>query len=398
MSVLFRRGLSFPASGFANPYVFPTNGASGRGIFGSRMVNRRTAMAHSAFWASTRLRADLISTLPVTVKRNVLGRKVDVPTPPVLVTPDGDRIDITEHLYSSQVDLDTLGNNFAFITETDGNNNPSRLDLIPPEEVVVQVRNGVISYRVAGTEYERWKIWHERQYTLSGLVVGLSPLAHAAASLYQHLTAQEFAINWFDGGAIPTGVLRYGEAILKPAETEAAKARFKLALENGEPWVTGKDWDYKIIEAQASQNSFIETMRLTDTDVVRFLGVPGDLIDVTTQSSTINYANITQRNLQLLIMNLGPAIVRREKALSRLTSAPREVHLDHNALLRMDPATVQKMLGQQVKDRIKAPSEVRAINNDEPFTADQIAEFASPLFKNYRVTETEQLDSGENPE
>lgn len=397
MTVLFKRGLAYPNSGWGNPYVFPTNGAVGRGPFASHRVDRRTAMAHSAFWASSRLRADLISTLPVKVKRNVLGRKVDVPTPPVLVTPDGDRIDITEHLYSSQTDLDTVGNNFAFISETDGNGNPSRLDLIPYEEVIVQIRDGVISYRVAGTVYDRSKIWHERQYTTSGLVVGLSPLAHAAASLYQHLTAQEFAINWFDGGAIPTGVLRYEAAKLDPKETASAKARFKLSLENGEPWVTGKDWDYKIIEAQASQNSFIETMRLTDTDIVRFLGVPGDLIDVTVQGSTINYANITQRNLQLLIMNLGPAIVRREKALSRLTASPREVKLDTDSLLRMDPATLQKMLGQQVKDRIKAPSEIRAINNDEPYTPDQIAEFASPLFKNYRVTETEALDPGENP-
>lgn len=395
MSLLFTRGLAGYDTGYSNPFNFPTNGSVGPRF--RRSMNRRTAMAHSAFWASLRLRADLISTLPVKVQRTALGRKIDVPTPLVLVTPDGDRIDITEHLYSSQVDLDSVGNNFAFITEVDGLGLPARLDLIPIEEVVVQVRDGILNYRVAGKEYDASKIWHERQYTSSGLVVGLSPLAHAAMSLVQHMTAQEFAINWFNGGAIPTGVLKYEAAKLIPKETEAARARFKLSIENGEPWVTGKDWDYKIIEAQASQNSFIDTMRLTDVDIIRFLGVPGDLIDVQTQGSTVTYANITQRNLQLLVMNLGPAIVRREKALSRLTAKPRTVHLDTKALLRMDPQTVQQVLGQQIKDRMLAPSEARDENNLEPFTPEQIAEFASDLFKSYKVTETMALEPGDQP-
>jgi HK97 family phage portal protein len=343
-----------------------------------RSISRRSALAHSAFWACTRLRADLISTLPIDVYRKIGKIQVDVPTPPVLVAPSGDRIDMTEFMYSSQTDLDTCGNTFGVIVERDGLKLPRRIDLVPRDEVVVQVRKGEISYRIAGEIWEGEKakdVWHERQYTTSGIAVGLSPVLHAAMTLYQHESAQEFASAWFAGGAIPTGTLRNENRKLDPKDTDATKARFNLAVENRDVFVTGKDWDYKVIEAQGSQASFIETMRVTDIDICRFLGVPGDMIDARVDGSSVTYANITQRNLQLLITAIGPAVIRREKALSRVTSTPRFVKLNTDALLRMDPETVAKMLGQMVKDRLITATEARELLNREPFTPAQIGEF-----------------------
>ncbi len=343
--------------------------------WGRGFVSRRAALAHSAAWACLRLRGDLISTLPVDVFRLIGANQVEVPKPRVLRNPGGETIDVTEWLYSSQVDLDSCGNTFGIITERDGNNLPARIDLVPREEVTVRVRDGIVSYLINGESHSEDQVWHERQFTSSGLVVGLSPIAHAAHTFNQFISAQEFAMNWFAGGAIPTGMLKNENAVLDPAQTDAVKARFRLAVENGDLFVTGKDWDYKVIEAQASQASFLETMRATDIDVCRFFGVPGDLIDAQVPGGSITYANITQRNLQLLITNLGPAIVRREKALSRLVIAQRFVKLNSGALLRMDPETVAKMLGQRVRDRILAPSEARALENLPPFTPEQLEEF-----------------------
>src|SRR5690348_10251994 len=73
---------------------------------GKVTVTSETALRHSAVWAACRLRANVISTLPVDCYRRVDGWQVEVPKPPVLVNPSGDRIDITEWLYSSQFDLD----------------------------------------------------------------------------------------------------------------------------------------------------------------------------------------------------------------------------------------------------------------------------------------------------
>src|SRR5439155_18095408 len=67
---------------------------------GTAVVTNDSALRHSAVWACLRLRANLISTMPVDVYRNVGKIQVDVPKPPVLVNPGGERVDIQEWLYS----------------------------------------------------------------------------------------------------------------------------------------------------------------------------------------------------------------------------------------------------------------------------------------------------------
>jgi HK97 family phage portal protein len=340
-----------------------------------RTPRKRSELAHSAVWGCTRLRADIISTLPIDVFRKVPGAQVEVPKPPVLKNPGGESLHITEWMYSTQVDLDSCGNTFGLITEIDGAGLPRRIDLVPREEVTVRSRGGEIEYLVSGKKVDTARVWHERQYTSSGVAVGLSPVMYAAMTLEQYGSAQEFATAWFAGGAVPTGMLKYGEAKVPDSASEAMKARYRLAIENGDVLVVGKDWEYKVIDAQSAQASFIETMRVTDIDICRFFGVPADLIDAAVPGSSITYANITQRNLQFLVQNLNAPIVRREVNLSRMLADPRFVKLNTDALLRMDPETVARMLGQQVKDRLVAPSEARDLMNRQPFTPEQIAEF-----------------------
>lgn len=337
---------------------------------------KRPELAQSAMWACTRLRADLISTLPIDTYRKVLGAQIETPKPPVLFAPGGEQVDILEWMYSSNVELDTVGNSFGAITERDGNDLPARIDLVAREDVMVRSEKGKITYWFAGKKQDHANVWHERQFTAAGIAIGLSPLAHAALDLQQYAAAQEFAAAWFGGGLVPMAHLKYSEQKLPPKEVEVIKARFALAIENGEPLVTGKDWEYSPTDVAKAQANFITSMQFSDLQICRYFGVPGDLVDANTAGQSITYANITQRNLQFLILNLGSAITRREKALGKLVVPPTFVKLNSDALLRMDPETIAKMLGQEVRDRILAPSEARQLQNRAPFTEQQIAEFA----------------------
>lgn len=344
-------------------------------------TTKKAALAHSAVWACTALRGNLISTLPIDVYRKVGRDQVEVPKPPVLNTPSRADVDITEWLYSSQTDLDAVGNAFGTIVERDGAGIPRRVDLVAREEVSVQSHNGEITYWYSGKKQDPDTVWHERQYTSSGMVVGLSPLANAALDLQQHAAAQQFAAAWFGGGLMPLGHLKHNEQRVPAREAEAIKLRYRLAIENGDPLVTGKDWEYNPVDAAKAQANFIEAMRFSDVQICRYFGVPGDLIDANVSGASITYANITQRNLQFLILHLGPTIKRREVKLSQLVIAPRFVKLNSEALLRMDPETVSKMLGQQVRDRLRAPSEAREKLNLAAYTDDQLQEFRT-LFPN----------------
>lgn len=343
---------------------------------GRAVVTPETALRHSAVWAAIRLRANLISTLPIDVLRNFEGRAVEVPKPPVLVNPGGERVDALEWLYSSQSDLDKCGNCFGVITERDSRGLPSRIDLANVADVVVRVRDGELQkYKIGRLEYDPGDIWHERQYTVSGMHVGLSPVAYAAWSIGEYLSVQDFATSWFGGDAIPAAHLKNTSKTLNTAEANTVKERFKASVQDGGLFVTGNEWDYEMIGAQAADATWIEAKQFGITDIARFFDVPSDLIEGAVSGSSVTYANITQRNLQLLIMHLGPAIIRRENNLAKLLPRPRYVKFNSDALLRMDPKSRQEIITARILARTLAPSEARALDDQAPFTEEQLAEF-----------------------
>ena len=344
-------------------------------------VTRAAAMKHSAVWACSRLRADLISAMPVDVFRRVTieGKKVqvEVPKPPVLSMPGGAECAWIEWMESTQRDLDSVGNTVGIITATDGSGLPARIELQPIEAVQIKVKQRRIhEFIIDGTSYQPDQIWHEKQYTIAGSPVGMSPIAHAAMAINGYTSAQAFAADWF-GSPVPKGHLKNVSKTLQPGESAKVKARFKESLAEDDLFVSGQDWEYKMISAKASESQFLESQKFSVADICRFMGVPGDMIDAESSTGTITYANITQRNLQLLIMNIGPAITRREDAISRgLLAQPRYIKLNTAALLRMDLKSRYEGYRIGVEGRWLPPSRILDLENQPPLTPEEEAEFA----------------------
>ena len=365
------------------------------GAAGMVAVTAETALRHSAVWACLRLRANLISTMPVDSFRRVGGVQVETPKLPILVSPGGERVDILEWLYSSQVDLDRAGNAFGLVAERNGFGLPHRIDLVPCSDVSVVVKGGEVDhYRIGSEKYQPSEVWHEKQYTVAGLHIGLSPVAYAAWSIGEYLSIQQFALDWFGNGQHPSAMLRNQEKTVSPEQATVVKERFKTAVKSGDVFVTGKDWEYQMLQAEQAGSSWLEAKGYGVADVARFFDCPANLIDAAIQGGgdSITYANIVQRNLQLLVMHLAPAVIRRERALSRLLPVPRYVKLNTNALLRLDPATQVEVLARQIESRQMAPSEARELADRAPFTEGQLAEF-DRLFGAPRAKEPVKMPS-----
>lgn len=350
----------------------------GRASAKSSRVSRKDAMRHSAVWACLRLRADLISSMPVDVFRRFDGVQVEMSKPPVLVSPGGKRMRWQEFCYSTQVDLDSVGNTVGIITERDASRIPRVIELVSIEDVTFRGKGALLEKVIVGRdEYDPDEVWHEKQYTLAGFAVGLSPIAHAARSINASLSAQEFATDWFANATAPGGHLKNVNKELKDGQAEAIKKKFKASVQSGDVWVTGNDWEYNMLSAKASESQFLEQQEFTVTDVARFLGVPGDMIDAPSKGSSVTYANITQRNLQVLIMNIGPAISRREDAISAgLLPQPRYAKLNTGALLRMDLKSRYEAYKLGIDARFLPPSRALDLENMPPLTDEEKAEFA----------------------
>lgn len=349
--------------------LIPRRASGGRGM---PYIDQDNARRISAVWAALRLRADLMSTIPVRAYRTFQGMQVESNLPPWMADPE-----FIEWRYSSQTELDSTGNAIGPILSRDGMGLPNRVKIAPTAQCSLLYRDGELThYRICGQVYAKADVWHEKQYTVPGLDVGLSPVAYSAFTLGQYKSVQDFATQWFLSGNGPRASLKNAEKTLSTKEAAIVKEAWRASQTMGEPFVHGSDWEYTLINAQSASNDWIESQRLSNVDIARFFGVPSDLLDAAISGQNVTYANMSQRNLQFMIMHLTPAIVRREAAFSQLLPRPRYVELDADAaLLRMDPKTRAEVMKLLIEARLICPNEGRAMENRLPYTDDQIKEF-----------------------
>lgn len=383
MSLLFKR-----SANVEGPYWGEYPGAQASDVIPHRlglqiapghMINSESALRHSAVWACLRLRSNLISTFPVDVfRRAEYGLPhVKVATPPVILTPGGKQVDYLEFMYSTQFDLDRAGNAIGIITARNGYGLPAEIHLVPLAWVSANIIDNVlVEWIIRGKSYRPDQIWHEKQYTVAGFHLGLSPIMYAAWCIGEHLSIQDFAISWFTTGGIPRAHMK-NEVLptITDDQAEGIKARAKESIRTGDVLVTGKDWSYNLLQAEQTGMEWLEARNIGLAEIARFLDCPADLIDASISGSSVTYANVVQRNLQLLIMSLGPAVIRRENALNKLLPNKQFVKINTDALLRMDPATRAQVINARITGRVLAPSEARLLEDLPPMTEAQMAEF-----------------------
>ena len=372
------------AAGDTEQTLVPPRSSGGGTLQGSQYVTDESARKSSAKWAAIRLRADLVSTMPLQVKRRNPDDSVSlVSTPNLQLDRIGGPTPLEEWLYSSQADLDETGNAIGVIEERDPfSGRPTWIRLVASKTVNLRSRDGQVTYHVGNKQYDPIDIWHEKQYTIPGLPVGLSPLTYAAMSLGQNLSALQFGLEYFQTAGLPTVQLKNNEVILKPEQAETVKERYENTMRERGVLVTGKDWDINIQAINANESQFLETLNASNQDIARYFGVPGDVIDVNPTGSSITYANITQKFLALLVLHMQPALVRRERKFSR-DLLPNKVFakFDTNEVLRLDPTSDASLQANLVNAKILTSDEARAHYELPPLTVEQTAQIHDLLGK-----------------
>jgi hypothetical protein len=140
---------------------------------GSVLVNSDSAMRHSAVWACLRLRADLISTMPVDSFSKVGKLEVPVSNAPILVEPGGS---LGSAFRSGCIRRRSTwtGRATRSVSSRSGTGTglPLRIDLQAASDVSVVSKGGEITYRIGGKVYPVEQVWHERQFTVAGCLWG----------------------------------------------------------------------------------------------------------------------------------------------------------------------------------------------------------------------------------
>jgi HK97 family phage portal protein len=343
-----------------------------RGLTGRshRHVSWRHAMSIPAVWAAVRLRANVISSLPVGVYRDRGGvpeRVTGTSVPTVLGQPSA-TFDMVSWLHASQMSLDLRGNAYGRIVARDEGRTwlPTQIELVHPDDVHVRLdRDGQVEYKFAGKVVPTLDVWHERQNEEPGAIVGASPITAAARALGISLSAEDYGGGFYDEALTPSGLLS-SDAPIDETQAKIVKARVQATQQGREPLVLGGNWSYKPLSITPADAAYLEVLARGDVDVARLFDVPGELIEANTSGSSVTYANREQRVQDLLAFRLGPAIARRERALTRLTVRGQYVKLNTAALLRGDLPTRYASYKTGLDAGFLDDDEVRALEDREP--------------------------------
>lgn len=326
-------------------------------------------------YAATSLIADVISTLPLRVYRDLGdGVRDRVKAQPKLVTgpaPFGGRIAWVHQGVSS---LLLRGNATGIVLARDAAGTPSVVAWQHPDVVRVDESQYLPRFFVREVEVPLEAVVHIPAYVLPGSIVGLSPLRLFKMQFEAAMRAQKFGLDWYRNGTAPTGKLRNREKVVDAKEASKIKARFKEAVADGDLFVTGADWDYESLTVSPADAQFLQQIKASATQIAAIYRLSAEDVGGETGSS-LTYATLEQNDLKMAKRALLPWTARFEEALSGLLPRPQYARFNLDAVSRADLMTRMNAHDVALRAGLETNDEARALEERPPLTPEQITQW-----------------------
>jgi HK97 family phage portal protein len=289
-------------------------------------------------------------------------------------------------IYRAVISLAFTGNAIGVVTERDYLEYPTKVEWLKPELVYVQDSLPTLGERGSftdpiftymGHELPREDVVHIPWFTMPGRVWGLSPLGAYASSVGIGLDAMQYKSDWFKGGGIPPGQFQNKEQTVNQADAQAIKSRIVQAIRSHEPLVYGNDWSYEPFTIPHSDAQFVETMRLTATQIAVVYGIPPEMIGGETGKS-MTYHNVEQHGINFVSFSLRGWLDKLEAAFSQLTPNGHTVQFNPDGLIKMDSLARFQIYEIQRNIGYANINEIRA-KEDEPLISEDMGNDYTPL-------------------
>lgn len=324
-------------------------------------------------FASIRVIVDYISTLPVDFyRRGEDGSRKPAPVPELIRNAD------------AETGLSTWFGQIAHSIATRGN---------AVGEVLAVGQSGPTQIRWASdwsgndAPGEAWwvngralpgaKVAHIPWIVPAGKRLGLSPIEHYAAMVSAGLAAQDYA-NVSRGGGLPPSTLQNTLLSEMPADLiSAASKAAQAAFKTGRPFVHGKDWKFDAVTIPPNHAQFIETLKLTATQIAAIYGIDPREVGGSA-SDSLTYSNDESRALNRA-HNLRPYLVRIENAVSRWVADSTFMKFNVDATIRADISTRTSVVGAQLADGRLSVNEARALEDRPPVAGGDTYNIKTPI-------------------
>lgn len=324
-------------------------------------------------FASIRSIVDYISTLPVDFyRRNSDGTTTQVGVPELIRNAD-EEFGLSTWFGQIGYSIATTGNAVGDVLAL-GQSGPTRIAWA--SDWSAQDSEGK-PWWVNGRPIPDAKVAHIPWIVPAGKRLGLSPIAHYASMVRAGLAAQEYA-NVGRGGGLPPSVLSNTLLSEMPAELiNAAAAAAQSSFTEGKPFVHGKDWKFEAVTIPPNHAQFIETLKLTATQIAAIYGLDPREIGGTAADS-LSYTNDESRALNRA-HNMRPYLVRIENAVSRWLADSTVMRFNVDATIRTDTKTRVEVIGQEVADGRLSVNEARALEDRPPVPGGDVYNIKTPI-------------------
>lgn len=278
--------------------------------------------------------------------------------------------DFIEHWVASTL---LTGNGLAEI-QRNARGELTGLRFIPWQWVsVVELSTGRLAYDVSNGRGKSWRllqgeVLHLRDRTDDGLV-GRSRLSRAANTVAGVIASNDFARQFLDNGAQPSGVIK-SPGMLSLEQLKMLKQQFQEgyggAKNAGRTLVLDNGLDWSASQVSPEDAELLETRKFGVEEICRLFQVPPPLVQ---DYSHNTFTNSETAGRWFAMFCLTPWARKIEAEFSRslfASSSKLEMELDLSGFLRGDPATRWQSHAIALNQGVLDPDEVREVEGWNP--------------------------------
>jgi HK97 family phage portal protein len=304
-----------------------------QGSWSATYVDGKTALGIPAIWRGVTLIADAIGALSIHAYRK--GELV-YQTPKILdrPVPTETRMETYAAMAASLI---VHGNYVAVLGEPGANGLPEYFYPVEVDRVQVsRESDGRIVYRIDEKVYDKSEILHIKYFTMPGALVGEGILAAQKQAIGKGIAINEYASRYFDGGVLPSAVIKSSNPDLSQEEADALKTAWMsmYSARNRAPAVLNASTSFEVLSSNAQESQLIEAQQQSLVEAANILGLPAYYLGAPNSSRT--YTNVEQENLQLVRWSIQPIAERIEQAMSDLLVRGQYAKFNYDSLLRTD--------------------------------------------------------------
>ena len=236
--------------------------------------------------------------------------------PPILTnpTPGPNRtfVDfITEYLH----DMVLYGNYVAVLGPKNLAGWPDMMVPIPIGQWSVMTGEpGSYWYSINDAIYEPDQVFHVMMNKDANDLVGKGALQLYRRLIASAVAAERWAALYFEGGAVPPGVLKHPNPELTQEQALSLKDKMRAVAMAREWAVVPGGTELETLDSNAEESQLNETRKLNDQQLAMAMGIPGALLGL--DSPSLTYRNITDVFQQFITTTVMSYIVPLEQQLT----------------------------------------------------------------------------------